>query len=135
MQRWWLVGIAALLLAGSQAWADDDPRPRRLEIELEFSSKGITLKFGMHAQKPEATPSLDAILPAFVEHWLQHTGDALMRPNRAMAQWLGPMAPLQRWWTGGVRDFGEESDADDPESVFEDMRSRTVPLGLVEVSY
>jgi hypothetical protein len=32
--------------------------------------------------EPEATPNLDALLPAFVEQWLAHAADMLARPER-----------------------------------------------------
>jgi hypothetical protein len=89
------------------------------------------------AAKPMSTPSLDMVLPAFVEQWLQHMGDAVTRPGRAL-NWsglLGPIAPLQRWWTDRLGEASEESETDDPEAIFEEMHSRSILLGLVEVSY
>jgi hypothetical protein len=156
MMKSWIAAstlLVVLLMPGSSAWAKpadlpshneiecsafgDEPMPRKFELELEISPRGVTLKFGVSAAKPMATPSLDMVLPAYVEQWLQHMGDAVTRPGRAMnwSGFLGPIAPLQRWWTDNLRDSSEESETEDAEAVFEEMRSRSVPLGLVEVSY
>jgi hypothetical protein len=181
------------------------PAKGKFSIELGVSSKGITLKFGVESAQPEATPTLDTVMPAFVEHWLSHMGDVLTHPGRAAdLQALAGNFPFVRTWTGaettsstkpapkvaedkrarrlfdlaetqrrlgnhdaarvfyqrvhvtspttplgklaierlielenGLPGGAEEQGVPptNPESLFRNMRNRTVPLGLVEVSY
>ncbi len=119
----------------------DEPMPRKLQIELGITSKGITLKVGVSAAKVDAIPSLDAMVPAFVDQGLQHIGDLVTRPGKMMTlDFLLSKVPvlgrLRNGLTGsGMRDAAEESGAEDPQTLFQDMRSRSVPLGLVEVAY
>jgi len=93
----WLIALSGLT-SGTAAWAkpadlpgnqqiecaegDDPPAKRKFSIELDITSKGITLKVGAEPVQPAPAPQIDAVLPAFVDQWLQHAGDALMRPDR-----------------------------------------------------
>jgi len=92
----WLIFFTSLA-TGRPAWAKpadlpsnhqhececgDDEKPRKFSIELGINSKGIIFNIDVGKVEPEPTPVIDAFLPAFVEHWLQHAGDALMRPER-----------------------------------------------------
>lgn len=121
----------------------DEPMPRKLQIELGITPKGITLKLGVSAARPEATPPLDAVLPAFVEQWLLHVGDLVTRPGRGMSidsvlnhvPILGRLRHALSENGAGRPDTAEESGADDPETQFHDMRNRSIPLGLVEIAY
>ena len=61
----------------------DEPMPRRFSIELDINARGITLKVGAGTEQPEPAPAIDALMPAFVEQWLQHMADALSRPDRS----------------------------------------------------
>lgn len=63
----------------------DDPVQRKFSLELEVTPKGITLKVEAGLAQPEQAPPIDAVLPAFVEQWLQHAGDALRRPDRSVS--------------------------------------------------
>jgi hypothetical protein len=60
----------------------DDPVQGKFSIELDINSKGITLKVGSGVAKTEPPMAIDALLPVYVEQWLLHVGDVLMRPDR-----------------------------------------------------
>ncbi|MSQ96443.1 MAG: hypothetical protein EXR98_18075 [Gemmataceae bacterium] len=114
-----------------------EPMPGKLKIELSITPKGISLNFGLYAARPDATPALDAVLPAFVEHWLQHMGDVLARPDRSLGAILGRL-PIVGRLTGSesrLRDAAEESGGEDPQTLFHDMRNRSIELGLIELAY
>jgi hypothetical protein len=71
----------------------DDPLPGKFSLELDFTPKGITVKMGVADAQPELPPAIDALLPAFVEQWLQHAGDAFSYPDRSgnIEYWLGQL--------------------------------------------
>ena len=69
------------LLSGATAWAKPADLPSNEPIECENGGDPP-----MKTTPPidvEPAPALDPFLPAFVEQWLQHAADALMRPDRA----------------------------------------------------
>jgi hypothetical protein len=97
----WL-GVLAGLAAGATAWgkpadlptnnqiecsdgADDPPVQRKFALELEFTPQGITVKVGLADDDPAPAPAIDPVLPAFIEQWLQHLGDLLTQPERAIS--------------------------------------------------
>lgn len=64
---------------------DGDAPTRRFSFKVEITPKGVT--FGLEGSTlpgaPASAPTIDAVLPPFVEQWLEHASDAVMRPDRA----------------------------------------------------
>jgi hypothetical protein len=69
------VCISALtgVLAGNWLWAKPADLPSNPQIECSEPDR---------TSEPSEPPVIDAVLPAFVEQWLQHAGDLLSRPER-----------------------------------------------------
>ncbi|MBI2807758.1 MAG: hypothetical protein HYX68_22485 [Planctomycetes bacterium] len=182
-----------------------EPAKGKFSIELGFTSKGFTFKVGVAAAKPDTTPAIDTVTPAFLEQWLSHLSDVLAQPERAASlPAIAGSLPFVRHWASapapgdgkpaaknaqdqkaqqlfnraederrqghyqaarvfyqrvhlltpttalgrlaidrlteienGQQGGAEEQDAPtiDPETLFQDIRGRTVPLGLVELAY
>ncbi len=111
----------------------DDPTPGRFSLELDLSSKGITLKFGLNnGTPPQAAPAIDAVGPTVAPMVLRQLFD---RFTDALNNWrtnvLTPMLENR------LRDGSEEqSDTPTRDALhFQQMREWSVPLGLVEVVY
>ena len=120
-------------------------RTGKFSIELDITSKGITLKLGVAQAEPAAPMMIDALLPAYVEQCLQHLRDVAARPERFVhvdavrnSLWRLYVAyfPDRQAKADDVsEEQGDPNRRADPEQVFRDMHSRSVPLGLIEVSY
>lgn len=81
----------------------DGPGQSKFQFELDITSKGITLKWGVEAM-PATPPNLDALMPAFVEHWLAHLGDMIARPDRfiSLDAILAQMSRVHTAYFGGA---------------------------------
>jgi hypothetical protein len=128
--------------------AGDDPPMRQLSIDIDISPRGITFRLDTRAVEPEPIPAIDALLPAFVEQWLQHTADTLVRPERMsperllrhLPMVLTPMNSLSRaameLLHGRAEDLGDASEEQTipvPEAGNRDIRNGSILLGLVEI--
>ena len=106
----------------------DPPAQSTPQIELDIASKGIKLGAGL--APCEAAPAIDAVLPAYVEQWLQHMGDLFIQPKRGVSwEAIGNMLPFTRGLVGMAPATAHPSDD------HRDLRNRSVPLGLVELWY
>ncbi|MBI1831777.1 MAG: hypothetical protein HYR84_10040 [Planctomycetes bacterium] len=151
MSRQWMavVAVCAMLAWGNVLAANAKPAdlPGQNGIECPDGVDDPVAPPGANAA-PDAPMLIDPFLPAFVEQTLQHLSDAWTRPDRAvdLGSILNRFAPS--WMTSLGRGFlndenrrdtseeqGGRDDAANPEQAFREMRERTVPLGLVEVSY
>ena len=97
----------------------------RFSIELGITPKGVTLKFGAGLAMPETPAVIDAvcpiIVPAYVQTLLQRLKSGL---GRLALDRINELEDRLR--------EAEESSAMDPEALFDMLRERTIPLGLVQ---
>jgi hypothetical protein len=91
LAAWW--GLSAGASAGAKPAAlpahnqiecpdcGDEPAQGKFSIELDITSKGITLKVGAAATMPDPTPGIDTVLPtimpAYLEVLLKLVGESL----------------------------------------------------------
>ena len=64
----------------------DGPVKGKFSIELDFTAKGISLKFGAGLVKPTAGPTttIDTVMPAFFDQVLAHVGQSCPRAIEAL---------------------------------------------------